>query len=58
VRFFVRRRRSRYLWAVVGGGVVIGALPALLLSLTSLWSLLSLGIFLFLAIGAAAARLK
>jgi tetratricopeptide (TPR) repeat protein len=58
VRLSVRRRRSRYLWAVVGGGMIVGALPALLLSLTSLWSLLSLGIFLFLAVGAAVARLR
>ena len=58
VRFAVRRRRSRYLWAVVGGGLVVGALPALLLALGSLWSLLSLGLFLVLAVGAASARLR
>jgi hypothetical protein len=60
VRFAVRRRRSRYLWLVVAGGIAIGALPALLLALASLrlWTLLSLGLFLLLAVGAATARLR
>jgi hypothetical protein len=60
VRFAVRRRRSRYLWLTVGGGMVVGALPALLLSLRgfNLWSLLSIGLFLLLAVGAAVARLR
>jgi hypothetical protein len=60
VRFAVRRRRSKYLWLVVGGGMVVGALPALLLGLIglNLWSLLSIGLFLVLAVGAAAARLR
>jgi tetratricopeptide (TPR) repeat protein len=60
VRFAVRRRRSRYLWLTVGGGMVVGALPALLLSLVgfNLWSLLSIGLFLLLAVGAAVARLR
>lgn len=58
VRLAVRRRRSRYLWLVVVGSMVIGALPALLLALTSLWALIALGLFLFLAVGAAAARLR
>jgi tetratricopeptide (TPR) repeat protein len=58
VRFAVRRRRSRYLWLVVGGGIVVGSLPTLLLALGSLWSLLALGLFLLLAIGAATARLR
>jgi tetratricopeptide (TPR) repeat protein len=60
VRFAVRRRRSKYLWLAVGGGMVVGALPALLLSLAglNLWSLLSLGIFLVLAVGAAVARVR
>jgi tetratricopeptide (TPR) repeat protein len=57
VRLAVRKRRSRYLWAVVGGGIVAGALPALLLALTSLWALAALGLYLVLAVGAAAARL-
>jgi hypothetical protein len=60
VRLAVRRRRSRYLWLVVGGGMLVGSLPALLLSLVgfSLWSLLTLGLFLVLALGAASARLR
>lgn len=58
VRFAVRRRRSRYLWAVTAGGIVVGALPALVVSLFSIWSLVTLGLFLVLAVGAAAARLR
>lgn len=58
VRLAVRRRRSRYLWLVVAGGIVVGALPALLLALVSLWGLLTLGLFLLLAVGAASARLR
>jgi tetratricopeptide (TPR) repeat protein len=58
VRLAVRRRRSRYLWLVVDVGLVIGALPALLLALSSLWALLALGLFLLLAVGAATARLR
>jgi hypothetical protein len=58
VRFAVRRRRSKYLWAVVGGGILVGAMPSLLLALAGLWTLVSLGLFLVLAIGACAARLQ
>jgi tetratricopeptide (TPR) repeat protein len=58
VRLAVRRRRSRYLWMVVAGGIVVGALPSLLLALTSLWSLIALGLFLVLSVGATAARLR
>ena len=58
VRLAVRRRRSRYLWLVVGAGLVVGALPAMLLALASLWGLLTLGLFLLLAVGAATARLR
>ena len=58
VRLAVRRRRSRYLWIVVGAGMVVGSLPAMLLGLFSLWSLLTLGLFLLLAVGAATARLR
>jgi hypothetical protein len=58
VRLAVRGRRNKYLWLVVGGGIVVGALPALLLALLrlNLWALLANGIFLVLAVGAAAAR--
>jgi len=58
VRLAVRKRRSRYLWAAVGGGIVVGCLPALVLGLTSLGALLTLGLFVVLAVGAATARLK
>jgi len=58
VRLAVRRRRSRYLWLAVSGGMVAGALPALLLGLSHLGSLLAIGLFLVLAVGAAAARLR
>lgn len=60
VRLAVRKRRSRYLWLAVAGGMVAGSLPALVLGLTafSLWSLLTLILFLVLAVGAAAARLR
>ena len=58
VRLAVRRRRSKYLWIVVGAGIVVGSLPALLLGLFSLWSLVTLGLFLLLAVAAAAARLR
>jgi tetratricopeptide (TPR) repeat protein len=57
VRLAVRRRRSRYLWLVVGVGVLVSSLPALLLALTSPFRLLALGLFLALAVGAAMARL-
>jgi tetratricopeptide (TPR) repeat protein len=58
VRLAVRRRRSRYLWAAVGAGIVLGALPSLLFALASLWVLVTLGLFLVLAVGAATARLR
>jgi len=58
VRMAVRRRRSRYLWAVVAVAMVAGALPSLILALFSLWSLITLGLFLALAVGAASARLR
>jgi len=60
VRFAVRRRRSKYLWLAVSAGIVAGAVPGLLLGLggLGLWSLLTLGIFLVLAVGAALARLR
>jgi hypothetical protein len=60
VRLAVRRRRSQKLWLVVSGGIVVGALPALFVGLVSLslWTLLSLGLFLVLAVGAASARLR
>jgi hypothetical protein len=60
VRLAVRRRRSQYLWVATGAGMVAGTLPALLFSLLalSLWSVITVGLFLVLAVGAAAARLR
>jgi hypothetical protein len=60
VRLAVRRRRSKYLWLVVGGSIIAGSVPALLLNLIgfNLWSLLTTGLFLVLAVGAAVARLR
>jgi hypothetical protein len=60
VRLAVRRRRSKYLWQVVGGGMALGALPALFVGLISLniWTLLTTLLFLVMAIGAAVARLR
>jgi len=58
VRLAVRRRRSRYLATVVAASMVLGAMPALLISLRSIWGLVTLGLFLVLAVGAAAARLR
>lgn len=41
VRWVLRRRRGQYIWLVVCGCIVLGALPKLLLSLVSFgWSLL------------------
>jgi tetratricopeptide (TPR) repeat protein len=60
VRLTVRRRRSQYLWLAVGAGIVVGSLPALAIALLSLnlWPLLSVGLFVVLATGAAVARLR
>jgi hypothetical protein len=58
VRLAVRRRRSKFLWLVVGGALIVGALPSLLLALGSLWSLIAVGLYLVLAVGAAVARLR
>jgi hypothetical protein len=60
VRLCVRRRRSKYLWLVTGAGLVLGAVPALLLNLAGfdLWRLLTVGLFLVLSVAAASARLR
>jgi tetratricopeptide (TPR) repeat protein len=58
VRLAVRRRRSRYLATVVAASMVLSAVPALLISLRSIWALVALGLFLVLAVGAAVARLR
>jgi hypothetical protein len=58
VRLAVGRRRSQYLWMSVAIGIVLGSLPALLVSMGSLWRMIAYGLFLVLAIGAASARLR
>lgn len=60
VRLAVRRRRSRYLWLSVTVGMVLGALPALLLGLAggNLLGLITPVLFLVLAVGSASARLR
>lgn len=77
VRFGVRRRRSKHLWLVVSGGIVLSALPILLWDLVRLLAvpalgeggatfaagflfgpLVSIGLYLILAVGAVAARLR
>lgn len=60
VRLAVRRRRSRYLWLAVGGGIVIGSLPALFTGLLSfnLGPLLTSVLFVVLAVSTAVARLR
>ncbi len=66
VRWAVRRRRSRYLWLVVCGAIVLGALPTLVRPLGlltvgaggALLGLLFPLLYLALAVGAAYARLR
>ena len=60
VRFAVRRRRSRHLWAVVGGGMVASGLIVLLyLGLFGgLWAVIGIGIYLVTGVGTAVARLR
>ena len=70
VRFAVRKRRGRYFAELVGGAMIIGALPFVLLPLVAglllggqaglggLFALLWPGIFLVLAVGSAYARLR
>jgi B-box zinc finger len=69
VRFATRRRRGRYFAETVGGAMILGAAPVLLLPLLGLlllggrglgglFGLLWPGIFLVLAVGTAYARLR
>jgi hypothetical protein len=70
VRFAVRKRRGRYFAELVGGAMIVGALPFVLLPLVAglllggraglggLFALLWPGIFLVLAVGTAYARLR
>jgi B-box zinc finger len=50
VRFVTRKRRSRPLFLTVGAGVIVGALPTIVINLLSLniFGLIFLGIFLFI----------
>jgi len=60
VRWAVRKRRTPYLWLSVAAGIFIGSLPALALLLLgfNLTSVLTVGLFLALAMSAASARLR
>jgi hypothetical protein len=51
VRLVIRKRRSRALFITVAAGVVVGALPVILVQLINfnLFSIIFLGIFLFIA---------
>ncbi len=53
-----RRRRGRYMAALVSGCIVVGALPMLLFVGPSLWGLGGLAIYVVTAIGTAYARLR
>jgi len=71
-RWAIRRRRGRYTWLVVAGAILVGGLPRLLLGLIPLvasladpslltvgvWPLIWTGVYLFTAVGTAAARLR
>ncbi len=71
-RWAIRRRRGRHTWLVVGGAIVVGSLPRLLLSLVpfiasladpsllvaGVWPLIWTGVYLFTAVGTAVARLR
>lgn len=60
VRWAIRRRRGRWIWLVVSSCIAVGGLLSLILSalLFSPTSLLSLIIYIALAIGTAYARLR
>jgi hypothetical protein len=54
------KRRGQYTWLVVGACIVVGALPAIGMALL-VFNLISLalhGLYLFLTVGAAIARLR
>lgn len=57
-RWAARRRRGRYMAALVSSCIVIGALPTLLFVSRSLWGLGGLVIYVATAIGTAYARLR
>ena len=57
-RWAARRRRGRYMAAIVSGCIVIGALPTLLVVGLNLWGLGGLVIYVATALGTAYARLR
>jgi hypothetical protein len=57
-RLAARRRRGRYMAAIVSGCIVVGALPTLLVVGLNLWRLGGLVIYIATAIGTAYARLR
>jgi tetratricopeptide (TPR) repeat protein len=57
-RWAARRRRGRYMAAIVSGCIVIGALPMLLFVGLNLWGLGGLVIYVATALGTAYARLR
>lgn len=57
-RWAARRRRGRYMAAIVSGCIVVGALPTLLVVGLNLWRLGGLVIYIATAIGTAYARLR
>jgi hypothetical protein len=57
-RWAARRRRGRYMAAVVVGCIVVGALPALLFARPGIWGLGGPIIYMATAIGTAYARLR
>jgi hypothetical protein len=60
VRFVIRKHRSRPLFITVAAGVILGALPYIILNLVrfNLFGLIFQGIFLFLAIPVVYSRLS
>jgi tetratricopeptide (TPR) repeat protein len=57
-RWAARRRRGRYMAAIVSGCIVIGTLPTLLVVGLNLWGLGGLVIYVATALGTAYARLR
>lgn len=60
VRLATGKRRGRYIWLVVAGCMILVSLPVILLALLgqNVYALLFDGVYLFLAVGAATARLR
>lgn len=60
VRYVTRKHRSRSLFLTVGAGVIVGALPVIIIDLISMniFGLIFLGIFLFITTPVVYARLS